>query len=850
MIVRNFDFVRPGIGFLSKRFVVIPAAGKNARRRRNVRNTRKDVSLDELELDNKMDLNDPRELEFKLRQLREFTKNLQAQIRVADGVTKKEAAQQEMQDNGLSDEKEAQDTASLILSANTRDMRSTHDEVNLSNFILSAPGQAKKFLPQVLLERINDNELVLKSLINYRHRNWNILISKLHDCPEKLRGVSKRSLNTFLLSKINHISLESVQRLDFMLTDYVDNDDTKLTTAMYECLFLNLSNIKTAKNATTASKVLAHMETLLQRFDKAQNSEPEGQAMAQMNQFILNCCTKFASQVVDSSKMNYFLTKFREDYNILPNRENYTTIVQYYTKLGLGKQAWDVFATMKFLSAAHRPDAKTYASMLELCAKEKNYARAIDLYNEMTDLKIDPSTESLNALAKTLAITSGDPVSSEGKGESLRLLGWKYLHQNDDLVNLRGRNLESTIMTMMTLCAYDGDVGLARALYYKYITAKFADNLHRWKVKFGDTRNIDYKYIWMKSLNPFLFNYLMLAYANFLPNKLPLLMGFDKGAITRRNLINSVDYEHKFDQSENGVLGRLPMLPVSHLNSSTQILAESRAVWQFNLEFGGTVDIRAYPEHVSKSINQLLSSTSSLEGFTFDMLRQIADWKSNLINQNVLNIISLSSYLTIPIKLGDKTEFLLRFSEFSYDQQQLNDQISNVFTQTKRATLPSSLEFSQQVTGDSEAVGVGGSTNAAKFLYFLKHKVLRNSVLYEVAMKAAIKFKDVDLAKKTWESRGAFRKSSAFQRLAPNDRAAKDRTFAALMVDFFTSQEMYTDAMGIIMSSQRHIDWSYSMVKMLHNKLLEIEDGTSIRILLEIVNKRTKPGYKGAIGSN
>ncbi|CUS22948.1 LAQU0S07e03862g1_1 [Lachancea quebecensis] len=858
MLGRRLVGVKPQSGILFKRYVVVPASNRTRRRRKDVGGIRKDVSVEELELDKALDLRDPKELEFKLRQLREFTKNLAAQIRVADDLVKKEAAQNEYA--GKSKEEDADDAASVILGTHSNlrhEQRLLLEGKDLSSIILSVSHQVKKLLPETLLKRINDDELVLRSLINHRNSDWNAIISKLHKCPEKLDGVSQRALKKYVLAKAKNLSLESIRKADAMLLSNIDHDLTKFSTSMYEFLFYNLSNLKPSQDPSSNynKEIYAMMESLLDRYDEAQKiiigRKVEDEALEgtmqkiEMNQFILNCCIKFASRLLDASKMNSFLSKFNNDYHVLPNRENYTVIAQFYTKLGLNDKAWDIFATMKFLSAEHKPDAKTYTCMLSLCNREKNYAKAIDLFNEMIDLKVDPTAETLNALVKTLATVSGDPVASEGKAESLRLLAWKYLHQNEDLVNLKSGNFEDTILAMMSLCAYDGDVGLARALYFRYITTKFKSNSEFWRIRNGDHSSVDYKRIWARTLNPLLLNYLMLAYANYLPSKLPLLLGFEQGAITRRNLINNVDYLYKFQNDDAGPRVKLPMLPLADINQPSQILLESRAVWQFNLEFGGLCDLRIPPSDSSKILKDLAASAESIENFSFQVLHQIALWKTQLVNHNALNPKSLMTYLTIPVKLGDKKEFLLRVSEFSYEQQAFEKHILSLYVNAKQQQLGAAAGSDTHSTRDeikkqlSDQTFFNEETNIA-FLSSMKHKIIRNSSIYELTMKAAIKFQDQGLATQAWESRGSYRKTLAFQNLPVAERAKKDAAFASLMVDFFTQQQMYTDAMGIIMASQRHIRWSYPMVKRLHRKLVELEDTRSIKILMEIMNKRSK----------
>ncbi|SCU84644.1 LAFA_0D11144g1_1 [Lachancea sp. 'fantastica'] len=858
MLARNLVRLRLKSRPIFERTVVVPASGSGSRRRRKtVKSVRENVSVEDLRLDRPLELSNPRELERKLRQLREFTKNLQEQVRMADDLSQKEEAEKALVKAG-GEEVSNEETAALILghnndaksvaSRNKGQVGRLAENSDLSSFLLSTSGQAKKLLPDAILERINDDELVLRSLINRRNSDWNAIVSKLYDSPEQLQGISHRALKVGLLSRVSHLSLKNIRKLESMFRNYGQQTGTGLTTAMYECLFANLSNLKPV-DVSEKNEVFGLFDSLLKTFDDTRTSTLDGQERidknipdtlkkADMNQFLLNCCIKFASKVMDPSKLNYYLTKFGQEYKVLPNRENYTTIIQFYSKMNLDIQAWDIFATMKFLSAEHKPDTRTYTTMLQLCAKEKNYAKAIDLFNEMTDLKVEISPETLNGIAKVLAVASGDPVSSEGKAEALRLLGWKYLHQNEDLVQMKGRILEDTIMTMMALCAYDGDVGLARALYFKYITAKFADNYSKWRAKKGNSIPTDYKAIWSRSLNPQIFNYLLLAYANFSPEKRPLLMGFDQGSITRRNLINSVDYQQKFDNIGCELPIKIPMLPVADFSQSLQVILESRALWQFNLEFGGIVNLREAPQGFSVQVRDLLESSKSLEEFALTIFNQFVSKESELVNHNVLNIKTLVSFLTIPIKMSDKTEFLLRLSEFSFEQRDLNMHISTLFNEAQS----NSLEAEKVPDSQNKTLGLHLTSQAGASLLFLssmKHKLLRESVLYELTMRAAIKFKDATLAKDTWESRGAFRKLNAFQKLEAQDRVSKDTAFASLMVDFFTRQEMYSDAMSIIMSSQRYIDWTYTMTKQLHHKLIELEDENSIKILLQIVNKRS-----------
>ena len=85
-----------------------------------------------------------------------------------------------------------------------------------------------------------------------------------------------------------------------------------------------------------------------------------------------------------------------------------------------------------------------------------------------------------------------------------------------------------------------------------------------------------------------------------------------------------------------------------------------------------------------------------------------------------------------------------------------------------------------------------------------------DTTLYELVMKAAIEFQNEDLAKKVWNDRGKFRTTVPFLKMDQRIRIAKDQKFAHLMVEFFTKQGKYSDAIAIILSSKNRFNWTYS----------------------------------------
>ncbi|SCU87627.1 LAMI_0D06832g1_1 [Lachancea mirantina] len=825
MLKNTVSFARKPFYACSKRHILIPSSKTRKRQRQTHYHNKIN---EELNLEKGLDWNNVREVSFKLKQLKEFTKNLAQQVRNADDLMKKQTVEQEVVGPKKVIDHEIRPALESPRQAGGSE---------LSSLILNASEQAKKFLPDVLLKRICDDQLVLKSLLDRRNRNWNPILSRIYGNKEWLNGVSQKVLKTSLLPSLKGLNLTNIKRLDEMLMANIENDITRFSLAMYECLFLNLSNLKVG-----GIEVFEMMDMLLKRHgDAISQMDSDGlQKKSEMSQFVMNCCIKVASKAMNFEKMDQYLTLFGQKYGLIPNRENYTAIIQFYTKLNVPSRAWDLFSTMKFLSTQHKPDITTYNAMLNLCGKERDYAKTIDLHQEMLDQGIKPNTQTLNLMARSLAMASADPITSEGKSESLRLLGWKYIHEVElDLESNYGQNArpeaEETLISMMALSAYDGDVAMARALYFRLVTAKFKQAVNRWQAKNAHSSELNYKSIWQKALNPIAFNYLLLSYANYSRDKLPLLLGYDQGAILRRNVLNSVDYVSRSEANDLEA-ATLPLLPTKDLNNAWQIMSESRALWHFNLEYGGQTNITERPPNCTKDwIDTCKNTIKTKEELLLEIAFQIANWRSAYMNDQILNSKLLTSFLTIPLKLGDKKEFELRLSEFSYEQQDLEALVNRLFGLDQNALTDENISSDLVCDGDSSEI----SAKDLDYFGSFKHKLIRTSNIYELVMRAALKFNDMDLATQAWDARGKFRKTNLFTNQSAALKQGQDKVFAELTVHFFTQRELLTDAMGIIMASQKYLDWKYPAIRGLHQKLKAIEDTKSEAILLDIVNKKT-----------
>ncbi|CCE63550.1 hypothetical protein TPHA_0F00640 [Tetrapisispora phaffii CBS 4417] len=784
-----------------------------------------------------LDKLDSKELELKIKRLKTFTNEIKHQIKKTEQLKKIEM------ENKLESVKDREKDAEELYSALSGDGIGTQNKLltsseglevsNLSQFIAaSESNQVDKLLPPILRKRIEDDDLILSSLLDSSSKDYNPIIHKLYNNTEQLQGISKKSLKNCVLI-VDKLSFDNIEKLDKMLMNYVNGDIMKFDSSMYFTILKNLSNLSSTMennniNEQFNNSIILKMKELIKRHD---DSLLKGTSV-RLNQNILNFCIKFSSQIEDFDNLNYFLTKFKS-YGIVPNRVNYTTILQYYTRCNYVKHAWNIFDTMKFLSKEHFPDTVAYNSVLLLCSKEKNYSKALDLYDEMISFNVIPNVSTLNIMAKVLAVCSRDAKTSEGKADSLRLLGWKYIHQIQDI---SGLNFSvSTIESMMALAAYDGDVGMARALYYKYITGKYINITRTWKSK------LDQKAVWRQVLDPKFLNYLLLAYANYNKNRLPILLGYDKGIKLRRTIINSVDHSSKMIADEDSQYS-LPLLPLSDLSNHWEILAESRAIWQFNVEIGGQTNLRSFSRDLIKEseIKDILTTSKSFDEFKFNIMHKIALLKSTLVDYKTLSQANIISYLTVPLKLGDKKEFWLRYKEFTFQEHQLDEKLKT-FYMNENSLLNSKTKPTNNSDNKTTSVDTVNATETfIDYLVSLIAKMCTNSSVYEILIKAATKFKDIELATKTWKDRGEFRKTSTFQNATKSDRMKSDAEFARLMVNFFTSERLYSDALSIIMTSQKYINWNYTMVKELHSGLINLEDQHSIDLLLNIVNKKSQ----------
>ncbi|CCF59877.1 hypothetical protein KAFR_0I00960 [Kazachstania africana CBS 2517] len=786
------------------------------------------VKLKELDPNSVMPIRDSRLLELKVKQLQEFTRSLREQFKSFDqplsiqnteprSVTGKELQELEREAatvfESLTDSSSKSDTMLL--------QSSRYKNASLSDLINSySDSKINSLLPEVVRQTIGDDTLILKSLMNQTKKDWNPIIDTLWRSTDRLKGISQRTLKKFFSSKIRNLTFENIEHLDEMLLEAVENDESRFRLYMYELLFENLAilspqNIINSKN----DPIIEKMKELLNRFNKSRHSFG-------LSNFILNSCITYTAKLKDASIMNYFFEEIQKKHSIQLSKESYTTVIQFYERLNLNKQAWDVFDTMKFLSSAQAPDAFTYNIMLKLCSKENNYSRACDLFQEMNERGVTPNRRTFAMLGKLLAKCSSDNVIAEGHATSLRMLGWKFISQLKEKEDYTG------VEAMMSLASYDGDIALCRALYFKFVNRTYNELRSREK--------IDHKTAIKQSLNPVLFNYLLLSYSKYQSEKLPLLLSWDEGGQLRRDLLNSVDYTHGLNDDGTMIL---PFLPVLELNNKEHIILESNALWNFHIANG------LFEEHVSvlqqdldsNKLLNIVKCAASYDDFKFEILRLVNDWKRQFIDHKFLNAIALTTYLSIPLRHRVEDDFWSKLKRFSFQTHDLDDKLSQTYKifSEKLKLRKASGEMKKNDLDCRSKTNNSKINDCLYYVYALRHKVLRDCAIYELALKGATAFGNVDRATEIWQDRGKFRHSNTFSKLPMTHRIQSDVDFAKLLIDFFITQGKFLDALKIVMSSKRYIEWKFPMIRRLYQGLLEREDHENVKKLMDIVNRKT-----------
>lgn len=201
------------------------------------------------------------------------------------------------------------------------------------------------------------------------------------------------------------------------------------------------------------------------------------------------------------------------------------------------KQAVEIFDSMKFLSQETEPNTRAYQDIIVSHVNNDNIEKALDLYLEMQTNGVSLNQKILVALARGCV-----------SRQELKYKAWDFIFE------IYEKGWEPSLQTMeyiLYICAKDGDVPLARAIFLKLYRAK--------------------------AISPKSFSFLLLSYSRchiFYPGEIieaPIVTFHEKGKIFRNSLLNSFISDIGKDD--------IPFLPALELATEKEILAESNAIW-------------------------------------------------------------------------------------------------------------------------------------------------------------------------------------------------------------------------------------------------------------------------------
>lgn len=577
-------------------------------------------------------------------------------------------------------------------------------------------------LPKSILTRLEDS---VRNIVVKDNANWDALIADLSDKRGRFIGLTNSEVGQFLKQiPVGGVGINSLERIEEMLKEV----SSQYTDHQYDFFMKHYSANGDAKRTQ-------------ELFDGAiaDGFKPSKYMFAHL--------IKGYVKTNNLARINLTLQKMTTS-GVEPPLPVLTNVLQLCVNLKDWNQADDIFQMMKFRSTKTKPDVNAYNTMLRLTSRKRDIHRALDLYHEMFSMGVEPDIFTYNTL-----------IQACSKNREHFTQGYNFIAE------IHERNLEPNIKTfeaMLRLVARDGDLELARALYLTIFEKKSQSVTN-------DAESLVY---------------LLMAYRDFKPGHVPQIMNHKDGMMIRRNTLRMVDFMGLHQtQVEDVRLQRQremypPMLPLSNLHSSKHIIAESTAVWAFNV--------------------------------------------AN--NPMLLNSRTLIIYLRIAVEHSDKAEFMKRWEQYTFANREIDE---NQIV----------IETADAATEPVEELQEGSTPPALQYLKQMNYRVERNSELYLTFLSAGRNFEDVEMCEQAWVERGKFRSTSAYQKFSRREKAELDFRFAQEMVKALTHLQLYSDAVDVVKSSERQFPWSFYVLKPLYVACQHIGDQRGAREISAICGK-------------
>lgn len=285
----------------------------------------------------------------------------------------------------------------------------------------------------------------------------------------------------------------------------------------------------------------------------------------------------------------------------------------------------------------------------------------------------------------------------------------------------------------------------------------------------------------LRLVDSFTLNSLFLAYKHWQPGPSKILSS-PHGRRVRENLILGANFEAgSFSQAL-----RLPLLPRAQLEDKRLILAESKALLEFCAE--------SYPEKLVVA-NRASLATSPIVHNYLEIAMNLADGIEEF----------KSRYLRFTRYYGDKEEKLL-----APESEQ------SPIAHLSLDSYPKSLQV-QPHPGFS---------------------VDRSQHIYQLAIKAAIKFKNMDFGREVWTERGKWRRLAAFRNLSQIERNAADFRFARSVVELLAVSGNIEEAILLVKSTNKLGRWKKHHLAPLIQVCETLEDVASASTIMNFLNSQ------------
>lgn len=235
------------------------------------------------------------------------------------------------------------------------------------------------------------------------------------------------------------------------------------------------------------------------------------------------------------------------------------------------RQVVQLFDQMKFLAGCMAPNTREYRDVIVSYINNDDVEKALDLYQEMNDNKIEVDQQVLVALARGCI-----------SRPQLKLKAWDFIFE------IYEKGMKPTVGTleyMLYLAARDGDLSLSRALYQQLIK--------------------------LNSNSPRSLGFLLLAYSNATVDSeeftVPTIIAHETGRRFRQNILEKVSFDLVIEDPFKAV----PFLPKVVLTSQQEVLSESSAIMAHAL----LVNRGALSDHNVNTFLNIAANLGSLDEF-------------------------------------------------------------------------------------------------------------------------------------------------------------------------------------------------------------------------------------------